>query len=293
MATGAIPYDLLLAAGTGLRALTLPAGLLVGGGAGAAAILQRLGIPAATIAPAACRLARPLVAGLLLAALPLAVVETLLETRAPLDALLFTDLLPYTLANTLFGVVWAAHLLVLAILALRLRAGHAPGLLGSSALLAAWPQLTHLLPNFAIAWPETWVELGAIAAHRVGAACWLGSLAVLLLWSRPGGPAARPWGRAFARLALPGAALLLAGASSTILTHGGAAALTGPSLFAHLVQIKIGLLAALLLLGAGHFRRYRHPLVAPTRGTLLVEIGTALAAVLLGALLGVLPSPGS
>ena len=291
--TADIPHSVLVVAAGLLRAVTLPAGLLLGGSAGAATVLQGLGVEPAPVERAARRLAGPLLLLLLAAALPLAVVETLWETEAPLSPDLFTDLLPYMLAQTLFGVVWGLHLVVLGVLLLRLRRGHTPGLLGSLALLAAWPQIGHLLPNYAIGQPDTVLELSWLAIHRAGAALWPGTLAVLLLWSRPTGPVDRPWGAAFARLALPGAGLLLAGAAGTLLTHGGLAAVFGRSLFPAVVEIKIGLLVVLLGLGALHFRRYRRPAPPTGRGTLAAEVAIALVAVLLGALLGLLPTPGT
>jgi copper transport protein len=279
-------------AGGLLRLGTLPAGLLLGGGAGAGLLLRHLGCEPGTVEQAGRRLARPLLLILIVALVPLAVVETLQQTGAPLDAALLTDLLPYMLGNTLFGVVWAAHAAILSVLWARLRAGHAPGLVGALALLVAWPQLGHLAPNFAILDPDTLLELGWLGVHRAGAALWPGTLAVLLAWSRAGGPAQRPWGAAFFRLALPGAGLLLGGAAGVLLDHGGVATLTGGTLFGSLVLIKIVLLLALLGLGAWHFRRYRGA-AAPTRGTLAAEVAVAGAAVALGAILGVLPSPGS
>ncbi|HUS15674.1 MAG TPA: hypothetical protein VM536_11735, partial [Chloroflexia bacterium] len=182
---GAIVQDLLVAAGGVLRAVTLPAGILLGGGAGAAVLLRSVGMPPTPLHAAAVRLARPLLVLLLLAALPLAVLETLWQTSAPLDSTLLIDLVPYMLSRTLFGVVWAAHVTVLTVCLLRLRAGHPPGLGSSLALLTAWPQIGHLAPNFSIGQSATLFEIGWLAAHRVGAALWVGTLAVLLAWSRP------------------------------------------------------------------------------------------------------------
>ena len=283
---------MLTLAGGLLRLGTLPAGLLLGGGAGAGLLLRHLGRDPAAVEQAGRRLARPLLLILIAALVPLAVVETLQQTGAPLNLVLLTDLLPYMLLNTLFGVVWAAHAVILGALWARLRAGHAPGLVGALALLLAWPQLGHLAPNFSILDPDTVLELGWLGVHRAGAALWPGMLAVLLAWSRAGGLAQRPWGAAFFRLALPGAGLLLGGAAGVLLDHGGVATLTGGTLFGDLVLVKIVLLLTLLGLGAWHFRRYRGA-AAPTRGTLAAEVAVAGAAVALGAILGVLPSPGS
>src|SRR5262249_12899494 len=103
-----------LTVGTGLlRVVTLGAGLGLGGGAGAAWLARGLGAPAQPTTHAARRLARPLL-GLLLAAAPLlAVAETLWESNAQRDLTLLPGLVPYVLTNTLFGIVWAAHVLVL------------------------------------------------------------------------------------------------------------------------------------------------------------------------------------
>ena len=283
---------MLILAGGLLRLVTLPAGLVLGGGAGAGLLLRHLGCESAAIERAGCRLARPLLLVLIAALVPLALVETLQQTGAPLDGALLTDLLPYMLLNTLFGVVWAAQAAILGVLWARLRAGHAPGLIGALALLVAWPQLGHLAPNFAILVPDTLLELGWLGAHRAGAALWLGTLAVLLAWGRAGVSALPPWRTAFFRLALPGAGLLVGGATGVLLDHGGVAALTGTTLFGSLVQIKIVLLLSLLGLGAWHFRRYRAA-APPDRGTLAAEVAVAGAAVALGAILGLLPSPGS
>lgn len=272
---------------------TLPAGLLLGGSAGAAALLRRLDVPAAPVEAAARRLAAPLLAVLVGGALPLALIETLWQTGAPLDLGLLTDLLPYLLTHTLFGVVWVAQVVLLGGLAWRLRAGHAPGLPGSLAVLAAWPQIGHLAPNYAVGMPGTWLEWGGLAAHRAGAALWPGALAVLLAWSRPGGPAGRAWFAAFPRLALPGAVLLVLGALETLGEHGGWAAAGGPPPFALLVQLKIALLAGLVALGARHFRVYRRPPTPGPAGTLAAEVALAATAALLGALLGALPTPGA
>jgi hypothetical protein len=290
--SAAVPGDILILAGGLLRLVTLPAGLLLGGGAGAGLLLRRLGSEPAAVERAGRRLARPLLLILIAALVPLALVETLQQTGAPLTLAVLTDLLPYMLLNTLFGVVWAAHAAILGLLWVRLRAGHTPGLIGALALLVAWPQLGHLAPNFAILAPDTLAELGWLGAHRAGAALWPGTLAVLLAWSRAGGPVQRPWGAAFFRLALPGAGLLLGGAAGVLLDHGGVATLTGATLFGSLVQIKIVLLLGLLGLGVWHFRRYRSA-ATPGRGSLAAEVAVAGAAVALGAILGVLPSPGS
>lgn len=290
--SAAVPGDVLILAGGLLRLVTLPAGLLLGGGAGAGLLLRHLGGDPAAVEGAGRRLARPLLLVLIAALVPLALVETLQQTGAPLDGTLLTDLLPYMLLNTLFGVVWAAHAAILGVLWARLRAGHAPDLIGALALLVAWPQLGHLAPNFAILIPDTLLELGWLGVHRAGAALWPGTLAVLLAWSRVGNLVPRPWGRAFFRLALPGAGLLLGGAAGVLLDHGGAAALTGATLFGSLVLIKIVLLLGLIALGAWHFGRYRSA-AAPDRGTLAAEVAVAGAAVALGAILGVLPSPGN
>jgi putative copper export protein len=291
--SGEISRDALLVVADLLRVVTLPAGLLIGGSAGAGALLRGLGAAPDAVDAAARRLVRLLLALLLAAALPIAVVETLWETQHPLDLTLLTDLLPYMLIQTFFGPIWIGQTLILIALLLRLGAGHPPGLCGSLALLVVWPQIGHLTPNYAILDANALLETGWLALHRVGAAFWPGTLAVLLLWIRPGGPADRPWGAAFFRQALPAAALLLAGAAGTIANHGGWVAILGPGAFAALVQVKLALLAALLVLGARHFRAYRRPGPPATRSTLAVEVALALVAVTLGALLGLLPAPGT
>jgi hypothetical protein len=272
--------------------VTLPAGLLLLGGAGAGALLRGLGADPRRLDAAARRLACPLLGILALGALVLALLETLLQTGDPLSATALADV-PYLLGTTLFGVLWVAHVGVLAALAWRLRAGRAPGLLGAGALLLCWPQFNHLAPNFDILTPDTLFEVATVGAHRVGAALWVGALAVLIGWSRPGGPAAQPWGGAFVRMALPAAALLLGGAVGLVATHGGGAALFGGLAFARLVQIKIALFGGLVALGALHFGRYRRRPGAPAPRTLLAEVAVGGAAVALGALLGLLPAPGS
>ena len=272
--------------------MTLPAGLLLLGAAGAAALLRGLGADRPRVDAAARRLARPLLGVLALGALLLALLETLLQTGDPLGATALADV-PYLLGTTLFGVLWIAHVAILAALAWRLRAGHAPGLLGGAALLLCWPQFNHLAPNFDILTPDTLFEVGAVGAHRLGAALWVGALAVLIGWSRPGGPAVRPWGPAFVRMAAPAALLLLGGAAGLISTHGGGAALFGGLAFARLVQIKIALFVGLVALGALHFARYRRPAPAARPRTLLAEVAVGGGAVALGALLGLLPAPGA
>ncbi len=233
----------------------------------------------------------PLLAWLLLTALPIATVEAIWESGAPLSPSVVTDLVPYVLVQTLSGLVWIVYVAILLVLIVRWGRGHSPGLIGSAALLAAWPQIGHLAPNFAVFDPDSWLDLGSLAAHRIGAALWLGSLSVLLVWSRPGGPAARPWGAAFARLAVPGALLLVAGGLVTLIDHGGLAAMLTPSPFALLVDLKLLLLLTIGLLGLRHFRAHRRPDAAVPPRTLVAEAGLALLAAILGAVLGVLPSP--
>jgi copper transport protein len=285
-----IPSWLIILAGL-LRAATLPAGLLLGGAAGARLLLRHLGVADPRIETAHRRLAGGLLA-LLLASVPvLALVETRWESAHPFDMTLLTDLLPYTLSVTLFGVVWAAYALIVGGLWLRLQRGHLPGVGGTALLLAAWPQIGHLLPNYDLFSSRQALELGWLAAHRIGAALWLGTLAVLLLWSRMGLLRNTAWGAAFVRLAVPGLGLLLGGATGILANHGGVSTLTGGLLFSRLVQVKIGLLVALVGLGAWHFRRYRQPGAAGESRSLAGEVAVAVVAAILGAVLGVLPSP--
>jgi copper transport protein len=238
--------------------------------------------------------------GLAAAGWALAAVGLLLlaESQRITAASSFGELLDTTIGAAL---VWRAAALAASGLALlfacrRPRARRAA--LAAAALAALGLIVAHVEAGHAGAggWPVA-LAVSAQAVHFAAAGIWFGGLAALLLGFRSASAAAREAAvRRFAGLAL--GALLVVAASGVLRAVDELAAWNDlfASGYGRALLVKVALLTAIVAIAARH-RPWKEPAGAGDLGALQrrsrLELGLALAAIAVAALLGTLAPPGS
>lgn len=149
------------------------------------------------------------------------------------------------------------------------------------------------------------LAVGLDTMHVLGAGAWLGSLAFLVIGGIPAmmtlptgsrGVAVREVFEAFSPVALASAAVLVAaGVLAALIQLGGVSALL-VSDYGRVLLVKLGIFAALLVVAAYHWRRVLPRLgsemaAGRLRGTAALEVGLAMAVLVVTAVLTVTSPP--